>query len=126
VSHVTTSILNDTKKALGIAADYTVFDDQLLMFINGVLSRLTLVGIGPEEGVLVEDADATWDAVIGTDNRKNMAKSYVYARVRQLFDPPTTSFHIESLNKIIAEYEWCLNVVREETEWTDPTIEVEV
>lgn len=118
---MTTSILTGTKKALGIAADYTVFDDQLLMHINGVLSLLTQVGIGPAEGVLVEDDTTTWDAVIGTDNRKNMAMSYVYARVRQLFDPPATSFHTESLNKIIAEYEWRLNVVRESDEWTDPT-----
>lgn len=118
---MTTSILNDTKKALGIVTTDTVFDSQILMHINAILSVVAQVGVGPSTGVLVEDEDATWDAVIGADNELNMVKSYVYMRVRQIFDPPATSFHVEAANKIIEEFEVRMNIVREGTLWTDPT-----
>jgi hypothetical protein len=124
VSHVTTSILNDTKKALGIVTSDTVFDSQILMHINAVLSVVAQVGVGPSTGVLVEDDTAVWGDVLEGNNELNMVKSYVYMRVRQMFDPPATSFHVEALNKMILEFEVRMNIVREATLWTDPTVEV--
>jgi hypothetical protein len=37
-----------------------------------------------------------------------------------LFDPPTSSFWLESSQRILQEAEWRLNVNREETAWVDP------
>ncbi len=46
-----------------------------------------------------------------TDNDKiQMIKSYVYLKVRLLFDPPTVSSHVDAINNMISEYEWRLNV----------------
>lgn len=114
------SILTDTKKVLGIAADYAVFDVDILMHINTVFSTLNQLGIGPAEGFQVEDASATWADFIGTDPRLNSVKTYVYLRVRLLFDPPTTSFHIASMKEQVQEIEWRLNVKREGEEWVAP------
>lgn len=107
------SILNSTKKILGIEAAYTAFDLDILMHINSVFSTLNQLGIGPEAGFMIEDSSATWATFLGSDMTLNSVKTYVYLRVRLLFDPPTTSYLIEALQKQVSELEWRLNVQRE-------------
>ena len=116
-----TSILTSTKKILGIEESYTAFDPDIIMHINTVFAVLTQVGIGPVAGFAIEDSTATWDAFLGTDPLLNSVKTYVYLRVRLLFDPPATSFAIEAMKEQIKEIEWRLNAYREETAWVDPT-----
>lgn len=117
-----TSILNSVKKVLGIAEDDESFDEDILMHTNSVFGTLTQLGIGPADGFSIEDADAEWDDFLGTDKNLNPAKSYIYLRLRLIFDPPTTSFVITALDKQREELEWRLNVYREETAWTDPSL----
>lgn len=114
------SILTSTKKNLGIAASDTNFDQEILTYINSAFSTLNQLGIGPEDGLMIEDAVPTWASLIGTDSRLNSVKSYVYLSVRLIFDPPATSFAIESFKQQLKEIEWRLNVYREGTAWTDP------
>lgn len=114
------SILNSTKKILGIEADYTAFDLDILTHINSVFSTLHQLGVGPIEGFTVEDDSATWSAFLDGDPRMNSVKTYIYMKVRLLFDPPGTSFLVDALNNQIRELEWRLNVSREETEWFEP------
>lgn len=116
------SILTSVKKILGIDASYTAFDPDILLHINSVFSTLNQLGIGPSHGLTIENATPTWDAFIGADARLNSVKSYVYLRVRLLFDPPTTSYMIDAMRQQITELEWRLNVYREGTAWSDPTV----
>ena len=115
------SILNSTKKSLGLAEAYTAFDPELIMHINSVLGVINQLGIGPGEGLAIVDATTTWDALISTDVRYNPVKTYMYLRVRMLFDPPTTSYLIEAMNSQKAELEWRLGTLRESVAWIDPT-----
>ena len=114
------SILTSTKKILGIAEDYTVFDEDIITHINTAFSTLTQLGVGPADGFMIEDAVAEWDDFIVDDFQYNSVRSYVFLKVKQLFDPPTTSYLIASTEKQIEELEWRLNVHREETAWVDP------
>lgn len=118
------SILTDTKKILGIDASYTAFDTDIVLHINSVFSTLNQLGLGPAEGFEIADSSADWDDFTGGDIRLNSVKSYVYLRVRLLFDPPTTSFLIASLQKQLEEIEWRLNTQREHTAWVDPDPDV--
>jgi hypothetical protein len=118
---VTDSILTSTKKVLGIEETYTAFDVDILMHINSVFSTLHQLGIGPVEGFLVEDVEPTWETFLGTDKRLNSVKTYTYLKVRILFDPPATSYLIESLRKQAEEFEWRLNVMRENSVWPERT-----
>jgi hypothetical protein len=116
-----TSILTGTKKILGILEDYTVFDHDIITHINTAFSTLTQLGVGPAEGFMIEDETAEWvDFIDDTDLQYNSVKTYVYLRVRLLFDPPTTSYLIAAFQDQVRELEWRLNVHREETEWVDP------
>jgi hypothetical protein len=115
------SILTSTKKILGIAEDYTVFDEDIITHINTVFTTLTQLGVGPLEGFMIEDASATWDDYMPiVDMQFNSVRSYIYLRVRLLFDPPTTSYLIGAFDQQIKELEWRLNVYREENDWVDP------
>ena len=115
------SILNSVKKVLGIAAEYLAFDQDIMMHINTALATLTQLGVGPATGFTVDDVSDDWnDFVDPTDHQYNAVKSYVFLRVRMLFDPPQTSYLINAQTDQIKELEWRLNVHREETGWVDP------
>lgn len=116
------SILTSVKKILGIEEDYTAFDPDVVIHINSVFFTLNQLGIGPTTGFAIEDDTATWDDFLDGDLRLNSVKTYVYLRVRLLFDPPTTSYMIEAMRDQIRELEWRINVYREEEGWTDPEL----
>jgi hypothetical protein len=116
------SILTSTKKILGIAEDYTVFDLDILTHINTAFATLTQLGVGPADGFMIEDETAVWTDFDPVDDHLNFnsVKSYVFLKVKMLFDPPTTSYLLSASEKQIEELEWRLNVHREGTEWVDP------
>lgn len=108
------SILISTKAALGVTPEQHAFDSMIIMHINSVLSSLNQIGVGPPAGLMVTSNAQLWSDLIGTDNRLNMVKSYMYLRVRKLYDPPDIGFVISAMNEEIKELEWRLMVA------TDP------
>lgn len=119
---MTENILDSTKKVLGLDADYKAFDEDIKMHINSVFSILHQLGVGPDEGFFLVDDAAVWDDFIQDRKNINLVKTLVYLRVRLLFDPPATSFAIAAMEKQITEFEWRLNVQREEVKhpWIEP------
>jgi hypothetical protein len=122
VSRVAQSIINSIKKVSGLTEDDDSFDLDVLMHVNSIFSDLTQLGLGPDEGFEVEDASTTWDAFTDNSKQQNSVKTYVYLRLRLIFDPPTTSYAIESMDKQIQKAEWRLNVEREGRLWQDPSL----
>jgi uncharacterized protein Smg (DUF494 family) len=107
------SILTSIKKMLGIGEDYEAFDTDILIHINSVFSTLNQVGFGPENGFQIEDSSATWDDLLGGDPRKNSIKTFVYLKVRLLFDPPATSFAIDAIQQQTKELEFRIYTAEE-------------
>lgn len=106
------SILDTTKKLLGFEPDYTAFDRDIITHINSVFYTLHSIGVGPPAGFAILDNQSTWTSFTDFTNLYAV-KSYVYLKVRLLFDPPTSSFHLESLKTQAAEFEWRLHVQAE-------------
>lgn len=104
-----TSILNTIKKLLGIDILDDSFDVDVITHINSTFMILNHIGIGPEETFLITGATETWESFLGTTKNIDGVKSYVYLKVKLLFDPPTSSFVLEANNRIISELEWRLN-----------------
>lgn len=104
------SILTSVKKMLGIVEEYEHFDADLIMHINSVLSILTQLGVGPSEGFSIKDKTATWNDFLSDAKNLESVKSYVYLKVRLIFDPPLTSSVTEAINRMISELEWRLSV----------------
>lgn len=110
------SILTSIKKLLGIDEAYEQFDADIVMHINSVLAILTQLGVGPENGFSISDKTAVWDDFIPNNPRFGFVKSYIYLKVRLLFDPPLGSAVIESINRQISELEWRIQVQADNTE----------
>lgn len=117
---ITESILISIKKLLGIDENYTHFDADIIMHINSVFSILTQMGVGPANGFSIQNEGETWnDFIADRQNEFSLIKSYVYQKVRLLFDPPLSSAAIESINRQISEFEWRLFVAADPVENTN-------
>jgi len=116
------SILKSVKKVLGVEESDTSFDLDILIHINSAFGTLNQLGIGPDDGFEIEDDAAEWSDFYGTDPRYNAIRTYVYLKVKTVFDPPQTSYAVDAVKQQIIEHEWRLNAYRESTEWTDPNV----
>ena len=106
------SILTSVKKDLGIAEEYEHFDSDIIRHINSVFMILRQIGVGPSKPFTITDKYDLWSDFLESDDMEAV-KSYVYLKVRIIFDPPSSSGALESMNRLISEYEFRLNVVAE-------------
>ena len=107
------SILTSVKKIIGISEEDESFDTDLIIHINSVLMILNQLGVGPEDGFSITDKSAVWTDVIGDNKLIEAVKTFVGLKVRLIFDPPTSSAVLDSINKTISELEWRINVMVE-------------
>lgn len=105
-------ILTSIKKLLGIYEENTDFDTDILIHINSVITILNQLGIGPDEGFTV-DEETTWNDYLDDDKKINSVKSYIYLKVKLIFDPPMSSAIKEANKQMIDELEWRLNLYHE-------------
>lgn len=104
------SILTSIKKLLGLSEEDTSFDQDIIMHINTVFNILAQLGVGPANGFSIEDNSAIWSDYLGEVTNLELIKSYIYMKVRLMFDPPTSSILADAMNKNISELEWRINV----------------
>ena len=107
------NILSSIKKLLGIPTEETAFDSDIIMHINSVFMILNQLGIGPTEGFTISDDYALWSDFIPDGQNIELVKSYMYMKVRLMFDPPSSSAVLSAMEKSISEFEWRLNVQAE-------------
>lgn len=110
------SILTSIKKLLGISSDNTDFDQDIIMHINSVFMILNQLGIPKDEkDFFIEDESATWEDYLGNDiSIFSAVKSYIYLKVKLLFDPPLNSAVKEANQELLDELEWRLNIQTDE------------
>lgn len=104
------SILLSIKKLLGITPEYTIFDTDIIIHINSVFTILNQLGIGPDEGYVITGANETWDDYVPKESRVRIEslKTFIYIKVKLVFDPPLSSVAVQNLKDTAAEYEWRL------------------
>lgn len=113
---MTDSILNSVKKMLGITEEYTHFDADIIMHINSVFSILAQLGVGPDEGFAIEDETTSWSEFVPEETGSlllSSVRTYMFMKVKMMFDPPLSSSVAEAYNRQISELEWRLNVAAE-------------
>lgn len=113
------SILNTTKKQLGIDTEDDSFDIDIIVCINTVLYKLHELGIGPTKGLIIQDKDDSWDELLNDSNITNLEgiKTYIYLKTKILFDPPTNSTILEALKSEASEIEWRMLQTVEESKY---------
>lgn len=110
------SILDTTKQMVNLEAEDTAFDLDIITHINSVFFVLNQLGVGPSQGFTITDNTKTWSTYTGTD-KIELVKSYMFLKVRLLFDMPQNSFTIEAMKSQATEMEWRLNVHMEGVKW---------
>ena len=108
------SILISIRQKLGPSGAYDVFDPQLIDFINMTFGRLYQLGIGPTEPFSIADDTAIW-ADFAAEGTIEEVRTYIYLKVRLLFDPPSSSSVMQAYNDQIRELEWELNALYDNT-----------
>lgn len=103
------SILLSIKKLLGIDSSYTIFDGDIILHINTAFTILNQIGIGPEEGYMIDSEHQYWDEYTD-DINLNMVKSFIFLNVKINFDPPSSTALLDSMNRTINELTWRLEL----------------
>lgn len=116
------SILTSTKKLLGINEDDETFDVDIITFINAVFADLSQLGVGPKFGYTITDKTATWDTFLGDDLNLAAVPTYMYLRVRLLFNPPDTTSAQTAFQAQADKLEFRLNVQAEGETWVPPVV----
>lgn len=107
------SILTSIKKLIGYDEEYTHYDQDIIIFINTTIATLRQLGIGPENGFVIKDSSTTWSDYLGETLLLETVKTYIHLKVKLVFDPPSSSFVLESIKEIIKECECRLNMTAE-------------
>lgn len=107
------SILTSIKKLLGPEEEYDHFDTDIIIHINSALMVLTELGVGPSNGFTITDKVAVWTDFVPDIDRIAAIKTYVYLKVKLVFDPPQSAAAIDSIKETIKELEWRINDVAE-------------
>lgn len=103
------SILTSVKQYLGITAEYTHFDADVITDINSAFSILTQLGVGPRSGFAITDASSNWSDYPVTGPLLELVKSYVERKTKLAFDPPTATATLGALQTLVSELEWRIN-----------------
>lgn len=106
------SILKSTKHMLGLDTEYDVFDLDIVTYLNVAFNTLHQLKIGPANGFSIIDGTSKWEEFIGNDYLQAV-RGLVVMKVRLMFDPPSSSFALDSMKKLVEEQEWRLNVQME-------------
>lgn len=114
---MTQSILLTIKKMLGIAEEYHAFDLDIITHINSVFLFLYQFGVGPDSPYQITGEDEEWS---NFQTSITGVPTYVYLKVRLLFDPPTNSFLVDSIKEQIKEFEWRFDMQHEHGPEPDP------
>lgn len=111
------NILNEIKQLLGLEESYDAFNLDIIIHINSALAIVNQLGLGPDDALVV-DSETTWDSLELPAKQLSMVKSYIFLKTRMSFDPPTSGFLIDSMNKVIQEQEQRLSYSRETSSTT--------
>lgn len=112
---VANSIIDDIKLALGVPVENAEFDAEIIMHINSVIAELVQLGVGDQAvGYSVVNSQDTWDELISTEKRLNHVKSFMFLKVKMLFDPPTIGYVLTAIEHQIEQAQWRVMVAQDD------------
>ena len=101
-------ILTDVKSQLNVPTDTTAFDLDIISSINTAFMVLNQLCLGPADPFFIVDDSALWTNFMVDIQKYNGVKTYVYQKVRLIFDPPTTAHLLSALKEQVEELEYRL------------------
>lgn len=102
------SILKTIKKMLGISDDDSSFDNDVVTFINTVFMTLNQLGVGPVDTFHISGETELWTSFLDDFNFLETVKTYIYLKVKLLFDPPASQVASDAMERKATELEYRL------------------
>lgn len=91
---------------IGFEPNYTAFDEDIIVLINSTIRELYQLGVGTDD-FYISDSNSTWTDYLGANAViLDDVKTYIYCKVRIIFNPPTNSFVVNSYKDTINEMAW--------------------
>lgn len=103
------SIFDSIKKMLGLPSEYHAFDTDILLHINSVFAVLHQVSELLPADFRITGPDEKWCDYVGNAIVADFVKTFMYLRVRLLFDPPTGAV-LDAMKESVKELEWRLSI----------------
>lgn len=100
------SILETVRRACQVDQDCDDFDQDLLPIVNSVFSKLSQLGVGPDEGFEITGPKEKWNDYLSDKKLLGFVKEYVGKSTRLKFDPPSSSAILEAFKDETKELEW--------------------
>lgn len=102
------SILISVKEFLNIQRDYHSFDSEIMMHINSSIFKLFDFGVVKDQKFRVTGENEKWSDLLSDEDNLEAAKEYIFINTKLIFDPPQSSFVVETLKEIAKEDAWRL------------------
>lgn len=99
-------MLDTIKKALGLSLEDDSFDTDIIMYINAVISILSQLGLTEADAMPIIDSSTEWKDFLGERADLELVKTYIYFRVKLMFDPPTNTAALDAIKNTIENHEW--------------------
>lgn len=104
------SILESIEALLETPEGDSNYDSVIKTHINSVFMILRQIGIGPKNGFIIKSKEETWSDFLDEDlEMLEAVRTYVYLKVKLIFDPPSSTIVLESINGMIKELETRFN-----------------
>lgn len=110
---MTNSVLETIKTMIGPSASYEGFDTDIMIHINSSLAELAQLGV-VDDGTKIVSSSTTWNDIIGTNPKLEEIKSWLYFKVRIMFDPPSSSTILNAFQEEIKRLEWRMFITADE------------
>ena len=104
---------------MGIGESDISFDQDIIIHINTVFFILDQLGVNSGSKFSIDDKEALWSEYLTADQSLSIIKTYMYLKVRLIFDPPLSGSLVEVMKAQIAEYEFRIMI------YVDPKLEIE-
>lgn len=85
------------------------YSKDIIIHINSVFMILNQLGVGPADTFSISGFDEKWSDFLADGKDLQSVKSYIYLKVKMIFDPPTSSVTLDSMKSLITEFECRLN-----------------
>ena len=119
---ISSSVLNSVKTLIGVSPSDGAFDSEIRMDINGVLLTVQQLGYTLKR-TCITDSSTLWSDLFLDKEFNHLVVTYIYLKVRLLFDPPQSGVLNEALERQIKEVEWRIMVEVEFVNREVPKIE---
>lgn len=105
VANTSDSILGTIKTMLNVEPSDTAFDIDIIMHINTAIGIILEAGVG--NNVRVTDLSTSWSEFVDINNVIfDKVVSYIYLKVKMLFDPPASGTISAAFEKTLDELLW--------------------